>query len=286
MKAKISAVSVLAAIGAIIIWGSSFILTKNLLNEGGPFIINAIRLVVGLIVLLPLALRQGFKISLLRNANIVLMGLGMAVAFTFQNFGLQITSASSTALIQGGMPAMVAIIAFGFMGEKATPAKIIGIILSVSGIILVTNNSSSSQYDSVAGNLLVIVSVIAWTFYTLQGKRVAGLATSLVITTAVFIVTLLMLLPFTAWEITTQELPHFSTTSLLILVYLGTCASAIAFFLWNFTLSHMEATVAGAFANLEPVVGMGFAILLGEQAFLMQMAGGAMAILGVWLCTL
>ena len=77
-----------------------------------------------------------------------------------------------------------------------------------------------------------------------------------------------------------------ATASLFILVYMGICASAVAFFLWNFTLSHLDTSVAGAFANLEPVVGMGFAILLGEQAFMMQMAGGAMAILGVWLCTL
>ena len=107
MKPKTSAVGVLAAVGAITIWGSSFILTKNLLNEGGPFTITVIRLVIGLLVLLPLALRQGFKLNLLRNINIPLMGLGMAAAFGFQNLGLQITSAGSAALIQGSMPAML-----------------------------------------------------------------------------------------------------------------------------------------------------------------------------------
>jgi drug/metabolite transporter (DMT)-like permease len=286
MKPKTSAAGALAAVGAIIIWGSSFILTKNLLNEGGPFTISVIRLAIGLLVLLPLALRQGFKLSLLRNINIPLMGLGMAAAFGFQNLGLQITSASSAALIQGGMPAMIAIVAFGFMGEKATTTKIIGIVLSVIGIILVTNNTSGSQIDSVAGNLLVVISVVAWTFYTIQGKRVAGLATSLVITTAVFIVTLAILLPFAVWETVYQGFPHFTSAGLFTIIYLGIGASAAAFFLWNFTLSHMDATVAGAFSNLEPVVGMGFAVLLGEQAFLAQMAGGAMAILGVWLCNL
>jgi drug/metabolite transporter (DMT)-like permease len=285
MKTKNSAAGILAAVGAIFIWGSSFILTKNILNEGGPFTVTAIRLMIGLVLLLPLAWREGFDFKLLRNRNILIMGLAMAAAFSFQNFGLQITSAGSAALIQAAMPAMIAIVAFGFMGEKATWQKILGISLSVLGVILVPSNSTNGA-DSLTGNLLVIVSVVAWTVYTIQGKRVSGLATSLVITAAVFIATLAISLPFAAWEIWSQGLPTFSLNGLFIMVYLGLGASAVAFFLWNYTLSHLDTTVAGAFGNLEPVVGLGIAILFGEQAYMVQVAGGAMAIIGVWLCNI
>ncbi|MCE1252142.1 MAG: DMT family transporter [Anaerolineae bacterium] len=286
MKNNTSAAGILAAIGAICLWGSSFILTKNILNEGGPFTVTAIRLTIGLALLLPLSLRQGFDFKLVFNGKIILMGIAMAAAFAFQNLGLQLTSAGSAALIQAGMPAMVAIVAFGFMGEKASWKKIAGIALSVGGVILVTGSSSGNQADSLTGNLLVIVSVVAWTVYTIQGKRVSGLASSLAITAAVFIATLAASLPFTAWELASQGLPHFTPGGIAVLVYLGLGASAISFFLWNFTLSHLDTTVAGAFGNLEPVIGLLIAVLLGEQAYTVQIAGGTMAILGVWLCNL
>ena len=286
MKVKASAASILAAIGSIFIWGSSFILTKNILSEAGPFTVTSLRLLIGLVVLIPLVFKQGFNRRLLKNTNILIMGFAMAAAFAFQNLGLQLTTASSAALIQALMPAMIAIVAFGFMGEKATSKKIIGIGLSVVGVIMVTNSGSANQANSLVGNLLVIISVVAWTLYTIQGKRVAGLGTSLVITTAVLLVTLAFTTPFAAWEIGTQGPPHFSAGGLTTMIYLGVGASALAFFLWNYALSHMDTTVAGAFGNLEPVVGMGLAVLLGEQAYLGQVAGGAIAILGVWLCNL
>ena len=286
MKNNASAAGVLAALGAICIWGSSFILTKNLLNEGGPFTITALRLMIGLALLLPLAWRQGFDFKLVFNRKIIVMGISMAAAFALQNLGLQLTSAGSAALIQAGMPAMIAIVAFGFMGEKATWKKIGGIAFSVGGVILVTSNGATSQSDSLNGNLLVIISVVAWTVYTIEGKRVAGLATSLSVTAAVFIATVATSLPFAIWEVASQGMPQFTLGGITVLVYLGLGASAAAFFLWNFTLSHLDTTVAGAFGNLEPVVGLLIAILFGEQAYTVQIAGGTMAILGVWLCNL
>jgi drug/metabolite transporter (DMT)-like permease len=104
-----------------------------------------------------------------------------------------------------------------------------------------------------------------------------------VATAASFAAGLLFLVPLMASEIWFTGSPGLSLKGWLVLIYLGVGASALTLFLWNYALRFVEASAAALYVNLIPVVGLGFALLIGESARTVQLAGGALAVLGVLL---
>ena len=79
---------VVALLIAVTIWGSTFVVTKSVLGEAGPFFVTAARFFIGLAVLLPFALRAGFRFGLATRPVFLLFGLtGVALYFGLQNLG-------------------------------------------------------------------------------------------------------------------------------------------------------------------------------------------------------
>jgi drug/metabolite transporter (DMT)-like permease len=75
-----------------------------------------------------------------------------------------------------------------------------------------------------------------------------------------------------------------SVGSWLGLLYLGWVCSALCYLLWNWSLQHLDASQAGNFINVIPVVGVASsALVLGEAVTGSQIAGGALVLVGVWL---
>lgn len=277
----------LALLCAMVLWGSTFIVTKILLQEAGPFFVTVGRFLIGLVVLLPLATRQGFRFRLALRPGFLLFGLtGVALYFGLQNLGLLFTSAGSAAFIQAGIPAAAAVFAYLFLKEHIPRRRLYGISLSVLGVLLVsgtTPTGSGALY--MLGNLLIVGSVLAYGAYATQGKtlRTVDSHPAAVVTAASFAAGLLFLSPFLAGELLLVGLPELSLRGWLILLYLGIGASALTLFLWNFALKYVEASAAAVYINLIPVIGLLFALAFGESASPAQIMGGTLAIVGVLL---
>jgi drug/metabolite transporter (DMT)-like permease len=101
---------ILALIGSVTIWGSTFVITKFLMNSIGPFMVVGIRLVISLLIITPIALRRGFHWRMILQKDYLLFGLtGVALYFGLANTGLDRTTAANAALIQAANPAAVAL---------------------------------------------------------------------------------------------------------------------------------------------------------------------------------
>ncbi|NMB55665.1 MAG: EamA family transporter [Leptolinea sp.] len=273
---------ILALIGCVSIWGSTFVITKSLMNSIGPFMIIGLRLMISLVVITPIALRRGFVWKMILQKDYLLFGLtGVALYFGLANTGLDLTTAANAALIQAANPAAVALLSVLVLKEQITPKKGIGIGLSIIGVLLVAGIPASNQGATLAGNLLMVGSVIAWAVYTVQSRKIPSSVDALASTTASFYTGLIWLVPFIAWEFTHIGLPVISPSSWLALVYLGLVASGLAYFLWNYALNSVEASVAAPFINLIPIIGLTLSLLVGESVTFIQIFGGLVAILGV-----
>jgi drug/metabolite transporter (DMT)-like permease len=273
----------LALLGAVVIWASTFMITKIVLAEAGPFTVTFLRFAVGLAVIAPVARRQGFRPAMSVQPAFLGFGLtGIALFYAFQNVGLLYTSAGSAALIESSVTAAIAIASFLMLRERLGTLRVAGIAMTMLGVILISGLNAGSGGDTLGGNLLILGAVVSFAIYTVQGKRLSVSVPPAVSTAASFGAGLLFLLPPLVYELVRDGPPHFTPVGLLIVLFLGAGASALTLFLWNYALQHVDASVAALYTSLVPAIALVFSASLGEPVTAIQIAGGALAIAGVW----
>jgi drug/metabolite transporter (DMT)-like permease len=276
--------SILLLLLTMVVWGSTFVVTKELIQFWPPYTLAFVRVAIGSLVLLPMALARHRRDARLPWPTILFMGLiGVALYYITFNVAMVYTSASQGALVQSSIPAMTALVAVVWLRERASLLRWLGIALSVSGVMIVfSGNTAGGSSSALLGNLLMFASVVCWALYTSLAKRVAAFD-SLVITVCVMGSGALMLLPLATYEVATaglQPLPWLGWAGVL---YLGGVASGLAYLLYNASLRHLDASEVGVYTNLIPVVGVFTGvILLGEPLSMRAIAGGVVVMLGVW----
>lgn len=277
--------AVFALLLAMVLWGSVFVATEEILGEAGPFTIAAGRFAIGLAVLLPLARREGFRAGLALKPTYLLFGFtGIFLAYGLQNLALMFTSAGDAALAVAAQPAAVVFMGMLLLRERLPLGRLLGLGLAMVGVLLVGGVAfSSGGADALLGNALMAGAVLAYGAYAAQ-SRVLGVDHPPSLTTAAsFAAGLLFMAPLVVGEVYVRGLPELGLGGWMILLYLGVSTTAVTFVLWNYALRHLEAGVAGLYFNLLPVTGLGFAVLFGGRVGPVELIGGTLAVAGVLL---
>jgi len=274
-----------ALLGAMAIWGGSYVVTKFALVAAGPFTVLWLRIAIAAVVMVPLAWRQGFRLRMALERRYLIFGLtGMALHLGLEILGLEFTSASSAALIIATAPAVTVGFSVVLLKERLSVLQGVGIALSVIGVVLITGAQTSAGYPlGWLGNLLVFGGVVMWGVFTVQARKMVVDQSWLVVTTAATVSAVGMVLPVALGEIVIQGAPSFTLSSFASVVYLGLLASAVAYGLYNLALKFVGGSVVGPYISLVPVIGVGLALLVGETMTALQLVGGATVAVGVWL---
>lgn len=277
----------LLALGlACLLWSTTYVAAKPLLAVVPPMLLALIRFLLAGFILVPIGLRQGGPLPG-RRALLALGLFGVAGFYVCFNLGLRLTSASAAALIQGGGPAVTAVVAFCLLGERLRPLAVLGLALSAVGIalIVVGGGSGGAGAAPLLGGLLIFGSAVSWAFYTVLCRQLAGYP-PMRLTAAGALAGTAMLVPLATLEATQVGVGPATAATWLTVVYLAVGPSALAYLLWSYGLQAISANQAGAFLNLIPVLGLVLAALvLGEQPEPLALAGGALVLLGVSLTT-
>lgn len=304
-------VAILSVLGAVVIWGSTFVVTKTALAEFGPMGLAFLRFLIASAVLVPLAWRSLASakpstkppVTPLAKPSInrfearwydlpwrtfFIMALtGVVLYFLLQNIGLSYASATAASVISASVPALTAAVSWLLLKERLGRTQVVGILVSIVGVAsLVLSESGKDHGGSMVGNLLLLASMLSWAFYTLAGRRVASAAPNTVVTGAVLGIGTVLLLPFAAYEWATGGFPAPSMSGIMSLVFLGLGGSGASFLLWNRGLQHLKAGEATAFINLIPLVGvLTAAVFLDETVRWIHLVSGATVLLGVYLAS-
>jgi drug/metabolite transporter (DMT)-like permease len=215
-----------------------------------------------------------------------LLGLtGAFLYFALQNYGLFYTSVSAGSLIQGAIPAVIALFSVVFLGERIDAFRGIGIFLAIAGVaaIVVLGGEVDVTGGSrpILGNLMMFGSCLAWGAYTMLNKRLNLTISPVTATLATFLYGMLFMLPLVIYELWGFSLA-LDWTTVLNLLYLGMVAMPLPIFLWNYALLYYDASEAGLYINLIPVFSVISAMLfLAERVNAGQVLAGLVVILGV-----
>lgn len=281
--------AIITVVVMMVIWGSTFVVTKAAAQDISPLTLAALRFLTAAIVLMPLALVKGNWKSMPKPMPwLALLGMALTGIATFTiafNYALVYASATQGALIYALLPAGVALAAVMFLGEKLPKRRIAGIVLSIVGvsIVVLAGEVDRNSPRPVLGALWMIGAVVSWAAYTIFAKRLADV--DQVITIAlVSLFGMLTIAPFAALELAETSWRAPSSQAWVGVLFLGIFASALAYIAYGWALRELDASLVGALINLDPIVGVITAVIfLGETLHGGQIAGGAIALIGMWL---
>jgi len=284
------------AIGAIVllmmVWGTTYIVTKIAIREVPPLTLAGLRFLVTALVLLPFAIAAGGLKRLPRPipfGTLTLMALtGFVIYYAGFNFALEYGSASQGALIQALLPAAIALAAVIGLKEKLTKRRIAGIVLAVCGVTLIVavGKSDSESPNPLLGGLFMLTSVVVWAVYTAQVKHLADCEPTVLLTVIAAIATVIQV-PLVVLELARHPGPLAITAQgWASVVFLGAIASGIGLLVYNRALRVLDASLVGTYINLVPIIGVLSAVaLLGETLEGWQIVGAVLALAGMWLAS-
>lgn len=285
------ALSIVLLLLTMLIWGSTFVITREGLRELPPMLFALLRFCVASAVLVPVAWLRGGTARLPRPVpwgRLWLMALlGVALYYVAFNLALTFTTASQGALVQSSIPVVTALMAVVWLGERLTGPRALGIGLAVAGVLLILVQAApdAKARAPVVGNLLMFGSVLVWGGYTMLAKRLAN-EDALAITACVAAMGTVLLVPPALMEAAGAPLPAITLVGWLRITYLGAFPSALCYLLFSRALRDLDAGQVGAFINLIPVVGVASGVaFLGETMTPLAIVGGGLVLAGVWIST-
>jgi len=278
--------AVAALIAAGLLWGTTVPLSKLALEWLSPGWLTAVRFGLAAAVLLAAARRRGLRAAF--TPGVLAAGaLGYGGSVILQNAGISRTSVTHAALLIGAVPVLVAIIAAAWHRIVARPVAWFGFGISLAGIGLVTAGGGGGG-ATLAGDGLVLASLfLSATVTVAQGRLLTG-RDPVAVTAVQFLGATLGALPV---AVVTEGAPVMPGTGLagpvLAVVALAGFGTLLPFTLFAFGQSRVSAEVAGAFLNLEPLVGVvAGAVAFGDPVGLAQVAGGLAILAGIGLSSL
>ncbi len=271
---------------AVIVWGFSFIATKDALREVSPEVIVFIRQILGMTFLAIIAVKQKnkFTINLKDHGWVFVLALIACFHLWIQVTGLQWTSASNTGWIIGITPVFMAILSSVFFKEKILIQQIIGIAIAFLGLILLISKGDLFSIDLIKnkGDMLVVGSSITWSIYSMVNKKITFHYSPIMTTLYMFFFVAVLISPFTVNGDNINAVVNLSLGGWLSILFLGIICSGAAYALWAQSLKEMSASKVGVFLYIEPFVTFfGAWILLNEQITFITLVSGLIIIGGV-----
>ena len=284
----------------MLLWGSTFVVTKAALEGLPPVLFAFARTSVAAVCLLLLAVfKRQWRLprDTPRGMLVTMAVFGIAIYYTAFNLGLRYTSAAQAALVQSSLPAVTTAFAMLFLREQVKARGALGILLAVGGVVMIFAQSAPSATASrpILGNLIMFCGVIAWSAYTVLARRLAGIEPLTVVS---WVTTMgaaaLGVGAVIEWRMSTGGGLHVGTGGGLHLtgggwtaiLYLGLLPSALSFVLYSQALRHLRAAQVAVFINLVPVVGvLAGVVFLGDALSSTALLGGGLVLAGVWLST-
>jgi drug/metabolite transporter (DMT)-like permease len=132
------------------------------------------------------------------------------------------------------------------------------------------------------GDILVLIAVVAWAYYTVLGKPLIRKYGAVVVTARAMTYGTLLFLPLGAWSLRGFAPTAVSTEAWVGLLYCALITSVIVYTLWYWALHFIDAARVAVFNNIQPVVAalLGW-WLLQEAISPTFIAGGVLVVAGV-----
>ncbi|MFD2681998.1 DMT family transporter [Bacillus seohaeanensis] len=271
---------------ANLFWAGNYVFGKYVVAELSPLQLTFSRWLLALFLLFPLAHfieRPNWKRVWREWKTLFVMGIFGIIGYNFLLYeALQYTTSMNAALVNSMNPALIFLFSALILKEKVSLSKGLGLIISFLGVLLVLTKGQLLQVfqiDYNLGDLIMLLAILVWTFYSIFGRKLKSIPPiSATAVSALF--GLVTLLPFVL--VSGIQYP-LSKEAVIGVVYIALFPSVGSFIFWNISLRHLDASKAGIYMYLITIFTAILSFLLGETITLVQIVGGFLVFIGVYL---
>jgi drug/metabolite transporter (DMT)-like permease len=264
------------------IWGSTFVLVKEALNDASPLVLNSARMVVAAVLL---AIFYRKKIAVLTRPALiagVTVGFFLYLGYALQTSGLKLTTPSKSAFLTGTSSVLVPLLLVAIWRAHIHLWRVAGIALALIGLFLMTVPGGKAGLADFAnvnlGDLLTIGCAFSFAFHIIFVGRASQrfpfeqVAVLQVGTAAILMTVSAPLL----------EHPHFRPTATAIAAVLvtGILCTAVAFTVQSWAQQFTPATHTALIFTTEPVFAWLTSFIYLHERLGLRAGLGALLILG------
>jgi drug/metabolite transporter (DMT)-like permease len=286
---------VLLALAATLLWSGNFIISRAVNKDIGPVSLAFYRWLTASIIIAPFAFKkfnEEKKVVIANYRYLIFVSLtGIALFNTFVYVAGHYTSAINMALIgTTSSPIFATIMAVVFLKEKLSRYRVIGMVVCISGILMLISNGSWSKlaaFHFSKGDLWILAGAFAFAIYNVLVRKKPTTISAINFLFIIFSIGTLMLFPFYLRELFFEAPTNWNPILIGSIVYLGIGTSAIAFLCWNLAIQKLGAGRTVLFGNLIPVFSIIEAvILLGEKMTNAHIISGIIVVSGLAIANL
>ena len=277
---------------ATLFWAGNFMVGKfAFLTNIPPMSLVFFRWSLVWLILLPFTFKEIIKHKDIIKNNLPLLfflsltSVGLFNSFTY--LSLVHTQVINASLFNTAIPAIIILLCFIFKIEKTNKYQILGLIISVLGILSIITKLNLEILLSLSfnkGDLIMIGGVISWGLYSsfLKKKKFTLPLLSLVHVLCTF--GLIFSFPQFMFEFSQGQRINFNIELIYILIFLALFPSIGSYYCWAGAVSIIGANRAGIFLSLIPLFSTLMAIFFyNEQFQFFHLIGSILIILGLFL---
>ncbi|MCX8012786.1 MAG: DMT family transporter, partial [Rectinema sp.] len=286
---------IIAGIGYSSIFGFSFLVTKATLEVLSPMELLAGRFLLAALLMSILAVAGVIRLNFRGKpiGQLMLMCLFQPVAyFVFETYGVANAATSVAGILLGALPAGVAIMGALVLKEKMTPLQSSGLAMSIAGVVLVVLLGQGQRGETrPIGIVLLACSMLSAVVFNIASRRASRQFSPAERTFAMMWSGALVF----GMPVLFRTLCGQGNLRLLFdsrqawfaevwagILYLGVLSSVLAFFLINYSLTHLKASQSAVFTNLITLITVLAGILIRHEHFsVWQAIGGILIMAGV-----
>jgi drug/metabolite transporter (DMT)-like permease len=279
----------LLLLAVVFIWGSTFVLVKDALQDASPLLFNLLRMTLAFAALAIVNQRQLRNISRPALLSGLIVGFFLAAGYQFQTMGLARTTPAKSAFITGLVVVFVPIFTVvpALRSTNTPPPRwttALGALLAFYGLLLLTTPAGTSfqnLFVSIGpGDLLTLACAIAFAGHLLALAHTSHrVPIGQLATLQIGVATLIMLV-----TLPLGGRPHLSITPrlLIALAITSLLATAAAFTIQSWAQQHLPPTHTAVLLTLEPVFAcLTSFLVLHERLGRRSLLGAALILVGI-----
>lgn len=277
---------------ANVLWAGSYVAAKFALQGMCVNMMNALRMLISALVLLPLLIAKRKDLHLARRDlwQLALLALvGFVINKIFEYGGLALTTASDVALLITSESIFTAILSWLLLRERFRLLTGLSLVLGFAGVYLIVERSLVPNIPPgggvlrIVGDLMVILALVFESFFTVRGKSLLVKHSPLLVTAAAIVGSTVFWIPMAGLDLAANGWHAPGWQGWLGLLWLALMSTVVAYLAWFKGLEKVEGASAATILFIQPLLGTALAIfLLGEQLLPTTIIGGALILVSVY----